>query len=104
MAIGRAANLDRAKVRAEFERRFSAERMARDYVDIYRTLLSSRSRPARLGVSNGTRERWRAVQSSVLAPDLDIDHERCLGTASEKCEFRELKEQSSANGRAEPAP
>jgi glycosyltransferase involved in cell wall biosynthesis len=102
-ATRRAQSLDRAKVRAEFERRFTVERMACDYVDIYRTLLSSRSRPVRLGVPNGRREAWQAVQSSVLARDLDIDHKGCIETSFEKCEFHELKEQPSAKGRTAPA-
>ena len=96
MATRRAASLARAKVRAEFERRFTVERMACDYIDIYRTLLSGRSRPVRLGAPNGRREAWRPMQSSVLAPDLDVDHE--------KCEFHELKERPSAAGHKGPAP
>jgi glycosyltransferase involved in cell wall biosynthesis len=35
-AVRRIASLDRAKVRAAFERRFTVERMAREYVDLYR--------------------------------------------------------------------
>ena len=93
-AIPRAASLDRVNVRAEFERRFTVERMARDYVNIYRMLLSGRGRPARLGAPNGRREGWQAVQSSVLAPDVDIDHESCLETSSER----------SATGGTAPAP
>ena len=41
-AVHRVAELDRAKVRAAFERRFTIERMAKDYVDIYRRLVASR--------------------------------------------------------------
>jgi glycosyltransferase involved in cell wall biosynthesis len=37
-AVGRLDSLDRAKVRARFERRFTAERMVQEYVDIYRSL------------------------------------------------------------------
>jgi glycosyltransferase involved in cell wall biosynthesis len=37
-AIGRLAELDRRKIRATFERRFSARRMAEDYVRIFETL------------------------------------------------------------------
>ena len=33
--------LDRKKVRQRFEQRFSATRMAKDYVDVYRSLLES---------------------------------------------------------------
>jgi glycosyltransferase involved in cell wall biosynthesis len=36
-AVGRLGALDRKRVRATFERRFTVERMAQDYVDIYRT-------------------------------------------------------------------
>ena len=45
-AVQRAANLDRRVVRASFERRFSAERMTRDYVALYRNLLNGRNRVA----------------------------------------------------------
>jgi glycosyltransferase involved in cell wall biosynthesis len=41
-AVRRVAEFDRAKVRAAFERRFTIERMAKDYVDIYRRLVASR--------------------------------------------------------------
>jgi glycosyltransferase involved in cell wall biosynthesis len=37
-AVHRAAQLDRARVRASFEQRFSAERMTRDYLALYRRL------------------------------------------------------------------
>jgi glycosyltransferase involved in cell wall biosynthesis len=42
-AIGKIHTLDRAQVRATFDRRFTARRMAEDYVDVYQTL----ARPAR---------------------------------------------------------
>ena len=48
--------LDRRKVRARFEQRFSATRMAKDYVSVYRALLASSS-------SAGARER------APLSPD-----------------------------------
>ena len=38
MAVRRVASLNRATVRDQFERRFTVERMAGDYVDIYRRL------------------------------------------------------------------
>lgn len=41
-AVGRLGALDRAACRAEFERRFTAERMARDYVRVYRNILERR--------------------------------------------------------------
>jgi glycosyltransferase involved in cell wall biosynthesis len=66
-AVQRVANLDRARVRAEFERRFTAERMAHDYVDIYRQLLSAHTRPAQVVTSNGRHRRSQAVQPGTLA-------------------------------------
>jgi glycosyltransferase involved in cell wall biosynthesis len=50
-AVGRIAELDRARVRQCFDRRFSAERMARDYVALYRRLAgieSTKLLPVRL--------------------------------------------------------
>ncbi len=46
-AVERTAMLDRAQVRAAFERRFTVERMARDYLRIYRGVLADRSEAAR---------------------------------------------------------
>jgi len=42
-AVGKIHTLDRARVRATFDRRFTARRMAEDYVDLYETL----AQPAR---------------------------------------------------------
>lgn len=42
-AVERAAALDRSACRASFERRFSARRMATDYLDVYRRLLHGRT-------------------------------------------------------------
>jgi glycosyltransferase involved in cell wall biosynthesis len=42
-AVQRVAGLDRSAVRRRFEERFSAERMARDYVERYRDVLSRSS-------------------------------------------------------------
>ena len=39
-AVNRLPTLDRATIRARFATRFSAERMARDYVQAYRRLLA----------------------------------------------------------------
>ena len=65
-AVRRITRLDRGKVRAQFERRFTVERMAGDYVDIYRKLLSARSRPAHFGILDRSRE-------TVWVPRLDLD-------------------------------
>jgi glycosyltransferase involved in cell wall biosynthesis len=45
-AVNRLDSVDRAHCRAVFESRFSARRMAEDYVAIYRTLVEERSRGA----------------------------------------------------------
>jgi hypothetical protein len=68
-AVGRIANLDRVKVRAEFERRFTAERMARDYVGLYRQLLSARRRTCAVELFNGQHGGWEGVRPSPRAPD-----------------------------------
>jgi Glycosyl transferases group 1 len=63
-AVRQVANSDRAKVRAEFERRFTAERMVRDYVRIYRRLLSTRTQPAQVAILNGRDEQSPAARLS----------------------------------------
>jgi len=54
-AVRRLGELDRATIRARFEERFSARRMARDYVEIYRRLVASSPAP-------GTAPRQRSVR------------------------------------------
>jgi glycosyltransferase involved in cell wall biosynthesis len=51
VAVQRIRGLDRAKVRAAFERRFTVERMARDYLKIYGEL--SRAESVLLGKTSG---------------------------------------------------
>jgi glycosyltransferase involved in cell wall biosynthesis len=53
VALPRVIALDRAKVRKRFEQRFSANRMANDYVNVYRRLLAA-SRPT-VGDGRATR-------------------------------------------------
>jgi glycosyltransferase involved in cell wall biosynthesis len=50
-AIGRAQHLDRRQVRASFERRFTARRMAEDYVQVYRQLAENRRRAGAVAAS-----------------------------------------------------
>jgi glycosyltransferase involved in cell wall biosynthesis len=52
-AIERVLQLDRRDVRATFERRFTAKRMAEDYVGIYRQLPGTRTKAAPLRRANG---------------------------------------------------
>jgi glycosyltransferase involved in cell wall biosynthesis len=44
-ACAKLHTIDRAQVRATFDRRFTARRMAEDYVDVYQTLAEHQSRP-----------------------------------------------------------
>ena len=48
-AVPRMLDLDRSRIRAEFERRFSARRMAEDYLAVYRRLVRQKEM-ARRGV------------------------------------------------------
>jgi len=61
-AVWRIGDLDRVRVRNEFERRFTAERMACDYVGIYQQLLAPRSRPAKPAMLNGAHSGWQALR------------------------------------------
>jgi glycosyltransferase involved in cell wall biosynthesis len=45
-AVERVADLDRAACRQDFEKRFTASRMAEDYVKLYQALVSAGSQPA----------------------------------------------------------
>ncbi len=43
-ACGRLGEIDRAGVRAQFDRRFTSRRMAQDYVDVYQKLIDAKTR------------------------------------------------------------
>jgi glycosyltransferase involved in cell wall biosynthesis len=58
-AVGRLDTLSRARCRAEFERRFTAARMAHDYLDVYRALLAGRAGRRPSSVSRSLREPGR---------------------------------------------
>jgi glycosyltransferase involved in cell wall biosynthesis len=60
-AIGRLARLDRTKVRAAFEQRFTVARMAEDYLAIYRSLAGVRRDAARLRRAGGDGRSLQAV-------------------------------------------
>jgi glycosyltransferase involved in cell wall biosynthesis len=59
--IDQVLQLDRRKVRATFEKRFTALRMARDYLDIYRQLPGTRTKVAPLRRINGESVDLQAV-------------------------------------------
>jgi glycosyltransferase involved in cell wall biosynthesis len=67
-AVRRIVSLDRTRVRAAFERRFTAERMARDYVQIYQELMPARAASQRLRTLNGRDNALHAVQSVAAGP------------------------------------
>src|SRR5579884_1168004 len=51
-AIARIPTLDRAKVRATFKRRFTVERMADDYLQLYRRLIDTQALSRRRAAAN----------------------------------------------------
>ena len=60
-AVRRIGSLDRDRIRAEFDRRFTAHRMAQNYLKLYARLARARSVPTRLPWRKGTnfcRHRW----------------------------------------------
>lgn len=76
-AVSRVAGLSRARVRSEFEHRFTAERMARDYVRVYRQLAASPTRSERFGLSNGRHERpWGTLEPSQALDVINGDSEQ----------------------------
>ena len=67
-AVRRIGDLNRVNVRAEFERRFTDERMAHDYVRIYRQLLAAHDRQAKATMPNGERIAWQPARLSSRSP------------------------------------
>ena len=63
-AVAHLSDLPRAAVRAEFDRRFTATRMAHDYVSVYEEIIRGREMPG-----------GRAAAGETMA-DLDLDAER----------------------------
>jgi glycosyltransferase involved in cell wall biosynthesis len=95
-AVRRAVNLDRAEVRAEFERRFTAERMARDYVNIYRELLSARAQPRHTGSSR--RHKQYAVQPAHALNLMDSHHQLHVASPRPRPTLRPSEEKQSGGG------
>jgi glycosyltransferase involved in cell wall biosynthesis len=75
-AVGEAARLDRARVRRRFEERFSAERMARDYLAVYRRVLAlgrGRSAALRLDADLDLAVPVQRLDHGRAALDADLD-------------------------------
>jgi glycosyltransferase involved in cell wall biosynthesis len=66
--VPRIASLDRDKVRAAFQRRFTVERMAHDYLEIYRNLTVLRTSPARVKSMRRHADRGAAPGASPESP------------------------------------
>ena len=66
-AVRRIGDLDRVNVRAEFERRFSAERMADDYVRVYRQLLAAHGPQTKARTMKG--RAWQAAARPSIFVD-----------------------------------
>jgi glycosyltransferase involved in cell wall biosynthesis len=69
-AVRRIPSLDRAKVRNAFERRFTAERMTRGYLEIYRGLATMHSKPVQARTADGRRNVPPPVQ--VVPAELSV--------------------------------
>jgi glycosyltransferase involved in cell wall biosynthesis len=65
-AVARVASLDRSNVRAAFEHRFTIERAARDYLQLYQQLISSHARSTRFEkqmVNTRVRQPWSLIRT-----------------------------------------
>jgi glycosyltransferase involved in cell wall biosynthesis len=78
--VARAANLDRADVRAAFETRFMVERMAHDYLRIYHRLIASEVRSTQFRKANSRRRREALYPKSILASGLLPSAAKRMGT------------------------
>jgi glycosyltransferase involved in cell wall biosynthesis len=61
-AVDRLAGLSRARIRQRFEERFTARRMAQDYLGVYRSLIESSAPRLRLVVEDRPGREVVAVQ------------------------------------------
>jgi len=77
-AVGRAVALDRNRIRAEFDRRFTARRMAENYVSVYSRLAKSFRRAGAVSES----ERHFQPVSLVTCDDAAIQAKRDLAAAA----------------------
>lgn len=70
-AAARVGELDRARIRETFERRFSAVRMAEDYVELYERILAEPQRRTRT-VDGPEQPLWPEPRSSTLAREAPV--------------------------------
>jgi glycosyltransferase involved in cell wall biosynthesis len=80
-AARRITEVNRAAVRAEFERRFTVEHMARGYLEIYRELTAAATEPTRARKVNGKYESQHSVNGIAVKPLLaDVTPARPIPT------------------------
>jgi glycosyltransferase involved in cell wall biosynthesis len=83
-AVRRAVTLDRAMIRAAFERRFTVERMAREYLEIYQNLAAARAKSA---LVRGLKTK-KAKELSPLQIPLQKTTERLAGEVPSGTEIK----------------
>jgi glycosyltransferase involved in cell wall biosynthesis len=91
-AVQNLSSLDRTKVRAAFERRFTVERMARDYVEIYRRLTSAEGIVRAERRVDGKRAPFRRVPDGADLPNLVATR-----TSRQQARARPLAEKTDAS-------
>ena len=79
-AVGRAVALDRDRIRAEFDRRFTARRMAQNYVSVYSRLAKAFRRPGAADETEG-QDKFQA-HSLVTCDDAAIPAKRDLAAVA----------------------
>jgi len=79
-AVGRAVALDRDRIRAEFDRRFTARRMAENYLSVYSRLPKALRRTG--AVSESERQSKFQPDSLVTCDDAAISAKRDLAAVA----------------------
>jgi len=111
-AVRRVGSIDRAKVRAEFEQRFTAECMAREYLHIYETLAGARVRSAQQRCKTSSTPDLRSLKrgepsvmpKAIGASEIVIDgHPNGLPKTSERAgQKRRVSRLTAGSPRARP--
>src|SRR6516162_8011383 len=82
-AVARVPSLDRASVRAAFEHRFTIERAAREYVEIYRQLIASFTPLKRFRKASDERKRETSNPKKILVPRMQPIQTMRVGVGGE---------------------
>jgi glycosyltransferase involved in cell wall biosynthesis len=81
-AVGRAIALDRNRIRAEFDRRFTARRMAENYISVYSRLAKAFRRAGAGAVKESERQKKFEADSLVTCEDAAIPAKRDLAAVA----------------------